>query len=107
MLYVEVKTRSGRIRYHYTISTPKTDDASAIDPSLPVVLWFHGFAYPYVFQSQFADPLLRKFNLIVFSLRTHGETEADEFPEGYDVQDAADDVLAFMVRSFECFIFTH
>ncbi|KAF5343679.1 hypothetical protein D9757_014529 [Collybiopsis confluens] len=29
-------------------------------------------------------------------IRSHGNTEADEFPEGYTVEDAAQDVLSFM-----------
>lgn len=49
-------------------------------------------------EAQFGDPLLRKFNLVVFDFRSHGDTEADDLPEGYEVKDAAEDALAFMVR---------
>lgn len=49
-------------------------------------------------EAQFADPLLRKFNLVVFDFRSHGDTEADDLPEGYGITEAAEDALAFMVR---------
>ncbi|KAE9392270.1 alpha/beta-hydrolase [Gymnopus androsaceus JB14] len=96
MPFVQVKTRSGKIKFHYTISTPKSDVTEKIDPTLPVVLFFHALAFPHVFHSQFGDPLLRKFNLVVFDFRSHGDTEADDLPEGYEVKDAAEDALAFM-----------
>ncbi|KIK71516.1 hypothetical protein GYMLUDRAFT_33702 [Collybiopsis luxurians FD-317 M1] len=95
-MFIEVKTPFGSIKFEYTISTPRSTVADAIDPSLPVVLWFHPLAFPYVFQPQFADPLLRKFNLVVFSFRSHGDTEADELPEGYGINEATQDVLVFM-----------
>lgn len=47
--------------------------------------------------AQFADPLLRKFNLVVFDLRSHGETQGEDLPEGYNIKNAADDALALMV----------
>ncbi|KIK68547.1 hypothetical protein GYMLUDRAFT_68402 [Collybiopsis luxurians FD-317 M1] len=96
MGYVQVKTNSGKIKFHYHISTPKLSTADKVDPSIPVVLWFHALAFPHVFHSQFADPILRKFNLVVFDLRSHGDTEGDDLPEGYGVKNAAEDAVAFM-----------
>ncbi|KAJ4488755.1 Alpha/Beta hydrolase protein [Lentinula edodes] len=96
MPFVQVKTRSGRIKFNYTISTPNSDSAENINPDLPVLLCFHSLAFPHVFHSQFADPLLRKFNLVVFDFRTHGDTEGEDLPEGYGIKEAAEDSLAFM-----------
>ncbi|KAF9078781.1 Alpha/Beta hydrolase protein [Rhodocollybia butyracea] len=96
MPFVQVKTKNGQIKFHYFISTPKSEASEKIDPNLPVLLWFHSLAFPHVFHSQFADPLLRKFNLVVFDMRSHGKTEGDDMPEGYGIVEAAEDALAFM-----------
>ncbi|KAF5379606.1 hypothetical protein D9757_009198 [Collybiopsis confluens] len=96
MPFVEVKTRYGRTNFQYTISTPLSATSSTINPSLPVILWFHALVFPHVFHSQFSDPLLRKFNLVVFSFRTQGDTGGDDLPEGYGVKETVQDVLAFM-----------
>ncbi|KAJ4495809.1 Alpha/Beta hydrolase protein [Lentinula edodes] len=96
MPFIHVKTSSGNIKFHYIISTPDSDVADKIDPDIPVLLFFHSLAFPHVFHSQFGDPLLRKFNLVVFDLRSHGETEGDDLPDGYGVEEAAEDALAFM-----------
>ncbi|KAJ3788491.1 Alpha/Beta hydrolase protein [Lentinula aff. detonsa] len=96
MPFVRVKTSSGNIKFHYNISTPDLDVADKIDPAVPVLLWFHSLAFPHVFHSQFADPLLRKFNLVAFDFRSHGETEGDDLPEGYGIREAGEDALAFM-----------
>ncbi|KAJ4490196.1 Alpha/Beta hydrolase protein [Lentinula aciculospora] len=96
MPFVRVKTSTGNINFHYIVSTPDIDITNKIDPNIPVLLWFHSLAFPHVFHSQFADPQLRKFNLVVFDLRSHGETEGDDLPEGYGVREAGEDVLAFM-----------
>ncbi|KIK69231.1 hypothetical protein GYMLUDRAFT_35301 [Collybiopsis luxurians FD-317 M1] len=93
---MQIKTNSGKINYHYTISTPKQDSAERINPSIPTLLFFHSLAFPHVFHSQFADPMLRKFNLVVFDMRSHGETEGDDLPEGYGIKEAAEDVLTLM-----------
>ncbi|KAF9072816.1 Alpha/Beta hydrolase protein [Rhodocollybia butyracea] len=77
MPFVEVSSSTGTIKFHYTISTPACANAETIDPHLPVVLFFHAFAFHTIFHSQFSDELLRKFNLVVFDLRWHGYTECD------------------------------
>ncbi|KAE9390941.1 alpha/beta-hydrolase [Gymnopus androsaceus JB14] len=96
MPFVEVSTSTGRIKFHYTISTPDCSMAKQINPDLPVVLFFHAFAFHTMFHSQFSDPMLRKFNLIVFDLRWHGDTESDTIPDRYGQEEAAEDVIAFM-----------
>ncbi|KAF5389672.1 hypothetical protein D9757_004129 [Collybiopsis confluens] len=98
MGFIRVKTHSTTVKFHYHISTPRLTLADKLDPTIPVVLFFHALAFPHVFhsESQFADPLLRKFNLVVFDLRSHGDTEGDDLPEGYGVKEAAEDALAFM-----------
>ncbi|KAJ4476577.1 Alpha/Beta hydrolase protein [Lentinula aciculospora] len=96
MPFVQVKTASGRIKFHYMISTPRSNDAMCIDSNLPTLLWFHSLGFPHVFHPQFNDPLLRKFNLVAFDMRVHGETEADDLPEGYGIKEAGEDAIAFM-----------
>ncbi|KAJ3975686.1 Alpha/Beta hydrolase protein [Lentinula raphanica] len=102
MPFVHVKTGNGNIKFHYNISTPQLDVANQIDPAIPVLLWFHSLAFPHVFHSQFSDPLLRQFNLVAFDLRSHGETEGDDLPEGYGIREAEEDALAFMVHEGPC-----
>ena len=41
MPQVKVKTASGTVFFNYTISTPFSDSAGSIDPSLPTVLLLH------------------------------------------------------------------
>ncbi|KAF9037425.1 Alpha/Beta hydrolase protein [Rhodocollybia butyracea] len=96
MPFVEVSTSTGIIKFHYTISTPTCASAQTIDPKLPVVLFFHAFAFHTIFHSQFSDGLLRKFNLVVFDLRWHGFTESDTIPIVYGQEQAAEDAIAFM-----------
>ncbi|THV07041.1 alpha/beta-hydrolase [Dendrothele bispora CBS 962.96] len=97
MPIVSVQTRSGLVNFNCTISTPTTTDALSIDPNLPTILFMHGPYLPQIaFQSQFSDPLLRKFNLVTFDFRVHGETTGAEIPEGYGQEDVADDVLRLM-----------
>lgn len=69
MPFVQVKTRSGRINYHYTISTPKSDAAEHIDPSLPVVLFFHALAFPHVFHCMWILP-----SAVLLFLTCHGSS---------------------------------
>ncbi|KAJ4485204.1 Alpha/Beta hydrolase protein [Lentinula aciculospora] len=96
MPFINVSTSTGTTKFHYTISTPSCDDAQMIEPELPVLLFFHAFAFHTVFHSQFSDPLLRKFNLVTFDLRYHGDTESDTVPERYGQEEAAEDAIAFI-----------
>ncbi|KAJ4465979.1 alpha/beta-hydrolase [Lentinula edodes] len=95
MPFIKVSTSTGNTRFHYTISTPACADAEAINPGLPVILFFHAFAFHTIFHSQFSDPILRKFNLVTFDMRWHGYTESDTIPERYGQAEAAEDIIAF------------
>ncbi|GAW08649.1 alpha beta hydrolase fold protein [Lentinula edodes] len=93
---IEISSPTGKIKFHYTISTPSCADADKIDPEIPVLLFFHALAFHTVFHSQFSDPLLRKFNLVTFDLRWHGDTECDGVPEKYGQEEAAEDIIALI-----------
>ncbi|KIK56613.1 hypothetical protein GYMLUDRAFT_46939 [Collybiopsis luxurians FD-317 M1] len=96
MPFVQVSTSTGKTRFHYTISTPTCANAESITAGLPVLLFFHAMAFHAVFHSQFRDPLLRKFNLVTFHLRFHGDTTCDTVPEKYGAEDAAEDAVALI-----------
>ncbi|KAJ3863909.1 Alpha/Beta hydrolase protein [Lentinula novae-zelandiae] len=96
MPFIKVSTSTGHTQFHYTISTPSCADAEAIKPGIPVILFFHAFAFHTIFHSQFSDPVLRKFNLVTFDMRWHGYTESDTVPERYGQEEAAEDIIAFI-----------
>ncbi|KIK54366.1 hypothetical protein GYMLUDRAFT_177371 [Collybiopsis luxurians FD-317 M1] len=96
MPFVRVSTSTGNINFHYIISIPECANAESLDENLPVLLFFHGMGLPTVFHSQFGDPLLRKFNLVTFHLKFHGETTSDAVPDRYGAEEAAEDALALM-----------
>ncbi|KAJ3839057.1 Alpha/Beta hydrolase protein [Lentinula raphanica] len=93
---VTVLTSTGETRFQYTISTPTSASAERIEPALPTLLFFHCFAFHNVFHSQFSDQVLRKFNLVCFDLRWHGETLSDIVPPKYGQEEAAEDAIAFI-----------
>ncbi len=120
MPQINVKTPSGPASFNYTISTPSSENASAIDPSLPTVLFLHPVymghvifhrmfyfpesALPIVTNNlrtkvQFASPLLRRFNLIGMDMRAHGGTTGS-VPTTFRREHAAEDVYEFMARLF-------
>ncbi|KAI3604578.1 alpha beta hydrolase fold protein [Moniliophthora roreri] len=97
MPFVDVETRTGNVKFKYTISTPTSDDSSSIEPSLPTILFIHPvFTAAMIFHSQFADPRLRRFNLVTFDVREHGETVGQTVPRTYDQFDAAEDTIRLM-----------
>ncbi|KAF9064232.1 Alpha/Beta hydrolase protein [Rhodocollybia butyracea] len=96
MPFVKVTTSTGWINFHYNICTPLSENADRIDPSLPVVLFFHAMAIPSIFHSQFCDPALRSFNLVTFDLRWHGHTTSTRAKEPYGQENAAEDVKALI-----------
>ncbi|KIK54232.1 hypothetical protein GYMLUDRAFT_1024069 [Collybiopsis luxurians FD-317 M1] len=96
MPFVKVSTSTGNIKFHYTIGTPTCSNAKTINAGLPVLLFFHALAFHNVFHSPFGDPLLRKFNLVTFDLRYHGETTCDTLPNKYEAEEAAEEALALM-----------
>ncbi|KAJ7634601.1 Alpha/Beta hydrolase protein [Roridomyces roridus] len=96
MPQIKIKSGSGSASIHYTISTPKNASAKSIDKTLPTVLFIHPvYIASELFQLQFADPNLRRFNLIALDLRSHGETTA-KVPSTYGREAAAEDVMKFM-----------
>ncbi|KAJ6571003.1 Alpha/Beta hydrolase protein [Mycena vulgaris] len=96
MPHVNVESIAGSANFHYTISTPKDPSVKAIDKSIPTVLLIHPvYIASELFQFQFADPNLRRFNLVALDLRSHGETSGT-VPISYGREDAAADVVKFM-----------
>ncbi|KAJ7731906.1 Alpha/Beta hydrolase protein [Mycena maculata] len=96
MPQVKVKSIAGPANFHYTISTPKNPSAKSIDKTLPTVIFIHPvYIASELFQLQFADPSLRRFNLVALDLRSHGKTSGKVLP-GYGRDEAAADVVKFM-----------
>ncbi|PBK79733.1 alpha/beta-hydrolase [Armillaria gallica] len=103
----KVKSSTGETTFNYTISTPSVSSATSIDNSLPTLLFIHGVYYAQqIFQRQFEDPQIRRFNCIALDLRLYGRTATDGIPEGYGVKEAAEDLALFMdeVRLPACHI---
>lgn len=50
MPFIQVSSPTGSIKFHYTISTPKCNNADELDPDCPVLLFFHAFGFPEGFQ---------------------------------------------------------
>ncbi|THU94508.1 alpha/beta-hydrolase [Dendrothele bispora CBS 962.96] len=93
----KVKTSTGKTEFSYTISTPTKDSAKSIDNKLPTVLFLHAvYLSSSIFQYQFSDPRLRRFNLVSVDLRLHGQTAGDNPPAAYNECDAAEDIAKFM-----------
>ena len=99
MPFIEIESKSqGPARINYIISTPTSNSAESIDENLPTLLFFHTV---YVgisgWHPQFADPQLRRFNLVALDSRAHGDT-GGIVNSSYGQEDAAEDVVNFMVR---------
>ncbi|KAK0489692.1 alpha/beta-hydrolase, partial [Armillaria luteobubalina] len=102
-----VESSTGKTSFNYTISTPSALSAMSIDNSLPTLLFLHAVFYGQeMFQRQFEDPQIRRFNCVALDLRLHGHTTTDGIPEGYNAKDAAEDLALFMdeVRLPACHI---
>ncbi|PPQ69671.1 hypothetical protein CVT24_001204 [Panaeolus cyanescens] len=96
MPFIKIKSSSGPLDVHYTISTPTCENAQGIDPSLPTLLFLHPvYVGHIVFHYQFANPNIRRFNLIGFDARGHGETSGT-VPPHFRRAEAAEDVFKFM-----------
>ncbi|KAJ3737847.1 hypothetical protein DFJ43DRAFT_986866 [Lentinula guzmanii] len=90
MPFIDIVSSTGRVRFHYTISSPLCANAEVIEPGLPILLFFHALAYHTISTvTQFSDPILRRFNLVTFDLRWHGDTESDAVPTKYGQEEAA------------------
>ncbi|KAF9010219.1 alpha/beta-hydrolase [Cyathus striatus] len=96
MPHIDVKTVTGTVSFHYTISTPVCESAQAIDPALPTIIFLHPvYLAQVIYYYQFADTSLRRFNLVALDLRCHGETKGSAGNDYGRVQ-AAEDVFLFM-----------
>ncbi|KAJ7122272.1 Alpha/Beta hydrolase protein [Mycena epipterygia] len=96
MPQVKIKSIAGSGNFHYTISTPKNPSAKSIDKDIPTVILIHPvYIASEIFQPQFADTSLRRFNLVALDLRGHGET-AGKVGSTYGREEAAADVVKFM-----------
>ncbi|KAK0193055.1 alpha/beta-hydrolase [Armillaria mellea] len=94
---VKVESSTGKTTFNYTISTPSASSTTSIDNSLPTLLFIHAVYYgQHIFQRQFEDPQIRRFNCVALDLRLYGRTTTDGIPEGYDATDAAEDLALFM-----------
>ncbi|KAH6909421.1 Alpha/Beta hydrolase protein [Coprinopsis sp. MPI-PUGE-AT-0042] len=72
---ITVSCPSGTHQFFYSIATPASPNTSAIDDELPVVVFIHsGYNSQEVFECQFADPELRRFNLVAIDLLGQGAT---------------------------------
>ncbi|KAK0193057.1 alpha/beta-hydrolase [Armillaria mellea] len=93
----KIESSTGKTSFNYTISTPSASSATSIDTSLPTLLFIHGVYYgQQVFQRQFEDPQIRRFNCVALDLQLYGGTTTEDIPEGYSVKDAAEGLALFM-----------
>ncbi|KZV87141.1 alpha/beta-hydrolase [Exidia glandulosa HHB12029] len=93
---IDAQTSHGPVSFHYCISTPTNDDSDSVDAALPTVLFLHpAYIASSIFHPQFADPTLRRFNLVSLDLLSHGRTQG-AVPAVYTEREAAEDVNAFM-----------
>ncbi|TFK28530.1 alpha/beta-hydrolase [Coprinopsis marcescibilis] len=75
MPFISVSCPSGEHEFFYSISTPKSASTSAIEKGIPTILFIHSsYAAQEVFEHQFADPQLRRFNLVVVDNLGNGAT---------------------------------
>ncbi|KAJ7050964.1 Alpha/Beta hydrolase protein [Mycena amicta] len=96
MPQVSIHSAGGHLDVAYTISTPTSPNAKTINPALPTILLLHPlFLGQASLHYQFADPRLRRFNLIALDLRNFGDSVGPVKPT-HDMTDAVDDVVKFM-----------
>ncbi|KIY68033.1 alpha/beta-hydrolase [Cylindrobasidium torrendii FP15055 ss-10] len=97
MLFVETTTFSGLTRWRYTISTPTNRHATQIDPKLPTVLFLHPiYTCQEVWDRQFRDPEIRRFNCVAFDWKDHGYTENEPLKRDYNHDRICEDLIAVM-----------
>ncbi|KAF8920413.1 Alpha/Beta hydrolase protein [Mucidula mucida] len=90
---VKVKTSAGKVNFFYTISTPTSPNAKAIDKNLPTILFLHAVYFAQEsFQLQFGDPQIRRFNCVAVDLRGHGYTTGDDIPAHYSGKEAGEEI---------------
>ncbi|TFK39242.1 Alpha/Beta hydrolase protein [Crucibulum laeve] len=97
MPYISITSSTGPLDVHYSIATPTSPKAKSIVSYLPSVLFLHsGYIAQEIFETQFADPELRRFNLIAIDMRTFGETRGMIGKGRYTPTESAEDVYLFM-----------
>ncbi|KAJ7459240.1 Alpha/Beta hydrolase protein [Mycena latifolia] len=96
MPFIDLDTLAGPGAFHYNISSPTHAAAKTITPDIPTVVLIHPvYAPSTLFHPVFADPRLRRFNLVTLDLRGHGTTSA-KVEDTYGRETAARDVLNLM-----------
>ncbi|KAJ7075801.1 Alpha/Beta hydrolase protein [Mycena belliarum] len=96
MPHISINGAGGPLSISYTISTPASPSAKAVDPALPTVVLLHALHMgQHSFHRQFNDAQLRRFNLVALDYRGHGDSEGS-IKETYGVAEAADDVVQFL-----------
>ncbi|KAK7046295.1 AB hydrolase-1 domain-containing protein [Favolaschia claudopus] len=93
---IELETSSGRGSFYYNIATPTETSASAIMQAIPTIVLIHPvYTASVIFHLYYANPELRRFNLVSMDLRGHGWTSAT-VDDSYGSEIVADDVLKLM-----------
>ncbi|KAJ7075802.1 Alpha/Beta hydrolase protein [Mycena belliarum] len=96
MPHISIDGAGGPLSVSYTISTPASPSAKAVDSALPTVVLLHAFHMgQHSFHRQFNDAQLRRCNLVTLDFRGHGGSEGS-IKKTYGVAEAADDVIQFL-----------
>ncbi|KAJ7862991.1 Alpha/Beta hydrolase protein [Mycena leptocephala] len=97
---IDLDTSVGPASFEYTIGTPTETSTTSIVPGLPTVLLIHPvYGNSRIFHLVYANPQLRRFNLVSMDLRGHGWTSG-RIDEDYGRETAARDVLTLMMAIF-------
>ncbi|KAF9003343.1 Alpha/Beta hydrolase protein [Cyathus striatus] len=97
MPYVSIPGSVGPLDIFYSIATPTSPDATTMVSHLPVVLFLHsGYIAQQVFEAQFSDFDLRRFNLVTLDFRSFGRTKGVIGDVRYTPTESVVDVFQFM-----------
>ncbi|KAK6984814.1 AB hydrolase-1 domain-containing protein [Favolaschia claudopus] len=90
---IELEASSGHGSFYYNIATPTETSASEIVQAIPTIVLIHPvYTASVIFHLYYANPELRRFNLVSMDLRGHGWTSAT-VDDSYGSEVVADDVL--------------
>ncbi|RXW16839.1 hypothetical protein EST38_g9023 [Candolleomyces aberdarensis] len=93
MPYIPVTCPSGSHEFFYSISTPTESSAEKIQEGLPTILFIHsGWYSQQIYESQFTDPHIRQFNLIVIDNLGNGSTRGKIGDQRYTPKEVAKDL---------------
>ncbi|KAJ7362598.1 Alpha/Beta hydrolase protein [Mycena albidolilacea] len=93
---MDLESSTGLDSFHYTLSTPTDANAEATAEGTPTLVLIHPIVLASeIFHPIYADPRLRRFNLLTMDLRGHGLTSAGA-DDTYGPETAARDVLNLM-----------